>query len=283
MTPVDAKEGFTFGCDPELFILDKEGKPYPAAGLIPGTKEEPFKVQYGAVQVDGMAAEFNIEPAKDFTEFNRNIAAVISQLEKMLPEGFTLSNQSSVRFDPAVFDAAPDIAKELGCSPDFNAWTGEVNPPPSDPDDPYLRCLGGHVHLGWTKDQNLDDPQHVMNCRDVVRQLDWYLGAWSLRFDDDPARRKLYGRAGACRYKDYGVEYRVLSPFWVLTRERRMAVWNRLQYAIAHMRNGFVPDRAGNDYNAMVQNAINTTTKDPYLEKSFRFPIVSTDASFSRY
>ena len=50
------------GCDPEVFVA-KGGKFISAHGMIPGTKKAPHKVERGAVQVDGMALEFNIDPA----------------------------------------------------------------------------------------------------------------------------------------------------------------------------------------------------------------------------
>jgi hypothetical protein len=128
-----------------------------------------------------MAAEFNIDPTNNFKDFNRNIQAVINQLEKMLPDDHVLDFIPSVTFDEETFNDAPDKAKELGCSPDFNAWTGEVNPPPAMHDNPFLRTAAGHLHIGWCNDGDLTDPQHIMNCRDLVKQLDWYLGGWSVR------------------------------------------------------------------------------------------------------
>jgi hypothetical protein len=278
-------EGFQFGCDPELFVLGPDGKAVSAYGLIPGTKEEPYKVEDGAVQVDGTAAEFNIDPCSTFKDFNHKIESVMTQLEKMLPSGHTLSAVPFMRFDQAVFDAMPEESKELGCSPDFNAWTGEVNPPPNDPDDPLMRCAAGHLHLSWTPPDpiNLSDPQHIMNCRDIVKQLDWYLGGWSVRMDTDPTRRNLYGRAGACRFKNYGVEYRVLSNFWVTTRARRLAVWNRMQLAIQDMRKSFAPDRAGSSYNELLVEMINKTTPNKHLESNFPYPLRSTDTYRARY
>jgi hypothetical protein len=54
---------FKIGADPEFFLRDKAtGKFVSAHGLIPGTKRQPMKVDKGAVQVDGMALEFNIDP-----------------------------------------------------------------------------------------------------------------------------------------------------------------------------------------------------------------------------
>lgn len=273
-TPQDARPGFTFGCDPELFVFNPEGKPVPA-DMIPGTKIKPHKVDRGAVQRDGFAAEFNIEPVTTFADFNSNIEKVMKQLEAFLPQGYTLRPDPAVTFDKDVFDAAPDSMKELGCLPDMDAWTGDITPAPSLEDQPYLRCSGGHIHIGFPEGPySLGDSQHVMNCRDLVRQLDWYLGGWSLKFDADPTRRKLYGRAGACRIKPYGVEYRVLSSFWVTSRERRLQVWNRMQTAIRHMASQYMPDRAGEN-NALLVESINTSVKHPELYAIFRHPLTS--------
>jgi hypothetical protein len=275
---MEALGGFKFGCDPEGFIKNTQtGEYVTAEGLIPGTKLEPYPVKHGAVQVDGMAAEFNIDPASDFTTFNRNIAAVINQLEKMLPEHHVLEFVPAVRFREEEFNNAPDKAKELGCSPDFNAWTGEVNPPPANPDDPFLRTASGHLHIGWSEGEDITDAQHLLNCNDLVRQFDWMLGGWSVTVDTDPTRRNLYGRAGACRYKSYGVEYRVLSNFWVVSRELRLAVWNRMQLAIGSMAKEFMPDRAVSIYNTMLQSGINESKLPMELLRQYPYPLLQTE------
>ena len=269
-TALEAFEGFTFGCDPEMFILDEGGRPVSADGLLPGTKNEPYKVKNGAVQVDGMAAEFNIDPVDNFFDFNNNITSVIRQMKGMLPKGYSLSVVPSITFDEEVWGSAPSDAKELGCSPDFNAWEGNCNPPPSCPDNPRMRTASGHLHIGWTFDADLGDLSHILNCQDLVKQLDWYLGGWSLSVDKDAERRRLYGKAGACRYKDYGVEYRVLSNFWLTSKERRLSVWNRMNQAIFDMRNLYMPERAGT-WNKDLISSINTSTRNRSLEQNFSF------------
>lgn len=277
--PIEPMKGFSIGADPELFVLDETGKPVSAAGLIPGTKAVPHKVEGGAIQVDGMAAEFNIDPCTSFTEFNDRIKLVVKQLQGFLPTGYTLSAVPCIVFDEDVWDAAPEEAKELGCSPDFNAWTGTVNPPPNCSSNPRLRTASGHLHIGWTDDADMGDIQHILNCQDLVKQLDWYLGAWSLKMDPDPTRRLLYGKAGACRYKPYGVEYRVLSNFWLTTKERRLQVWNRLNQAIYDMRNMFMPDKAKN-YNEFLVSSIGTSERNRMLETQFRFPLITIDSIY---
>lgn len=276
-TPMD---GLTFGCDPELFILNNDtGKFVCAEGLIPGTKLEPYPVKDGAVQVDGMAAEFNIDPVNTFEDFDSKITSVMDQLTKMLPPNHTLVQKSAVVFDEDVWNDAPMKAKELGCTPDFNAWTGEVNPPPKC-DNKRLRTASGHIHIGWTKDADMTDIQHITACRDLVRQLDYYLGAWSVTQDSDPTRRLLYGKAGAMRFKPYGVEYRVLSNFWLQDSSTRLAVWNRLQKGIWDMgkvfrpqQGEFVPKGSSFSCNELVIKSINTSLIDSDVADSFYTPI----------
>lgn len=269
-------KGFKFGCDPELFILDQKGEPVCAEGLIPGTKSDPYPVLGGAVQVDGMAAEFNIEPADNYASFQGRVRTVMTELFKMLPKGYTFSDKPVVTFSEKVWEEAPDKAKELGCTPDFNAWTGLPNPPPNDPENPRMRTASGHIHLGWTEGESIADLQHLMNCQDIVKQLDWYLGAWSTTVDPYIERRRLYGKAGACRYKDYGVEYRVLSNFW-LFNDNILPVWNRLQRGILDMRDGFLPEASGySPWNGRVIKAVEEgLTNDETLTNNFQFPLLS--------
>jgi len=199
------------GCDPEGF-LEHKGELVSAHGLFPGDKANPFKVEKGAVQVDGMAFEFNIEPAASADEFVVNIAEVMAQLQGMIPE-YELILQPVAEFGQEYIDSQPDAAKEMGCDPDYNAWSGEANVKP-DANLPF-HTASGHVHIGWTEGQHVGDPEHAHACRSIVKQLDFFLGLPSLMFDGDVKRRSMYGAAGAYRPKPYGVEYRVLSNAWV--------------------------------------------------------------------
>lgn len=274
--------GFTFGADPELFIFNTKTKEYVCPdGIIPGTKEEPFKVQKGAVQQDGMAAEFNIDPASTFEEFDDNISVVLSELQKFLPPNHTLVAAPAVDFSTSVWEKASETAKALGCSPDFNAWTMEVNEPPHCEERPTLRTASGHLHIGWTKDADVGSRDHLIHCCDLVKQLDWYLGGWSVQADPDPTRRLLYGKAGACRFKSYGVEYRVLSNFWVMKKSSRHQVWNRMVKAILDMSQDFRPKtsekmsrRDGVHFNTLLIESINASKRNILLENRYYLPIL---------
>jgi hypothetical protein len=266
-------DGFKFGCDPEMFLKDDKGVPQSAYGIIPGTKQEPFKVEGGTVQVDGMAAEIGTDPAESFDEWNGHIVAVLRQLKEMLPSGWGLGLEPSVRFSQEIMDAQPETAKELGCDPDYNAWTGEVNPYPDTLNNPCLRTFSGHLHIGWTEKNIVTDELHVGNCRDLVKQMDWFLGAWSVQKDPDKTRRQLYGKAGAFRPKPYGVEYRVLSNFWLKSKDSRRDVWNRTQAAIASMRENEM-SKVHPNYSDEIVEIINASKRDAVFERAFAFPLM---------
>tara|TARA_B100001063_G_scaffold227047_2_gene237161 strand:- start:8148 stop:8996 length:849 start_codon:yes stop_codon:yes gene_type:complete len=199
------------GADPEVFLF-KDDAPISAVGIVPGTKANPFKVDKGAVQLDGMAAEFNIDPARSPKEFNENIQAVLTTLKEMVGE-HNLSAVPVAHFGHELIAAQPDSARELGCEPDYNAYTGKENPRP-DVNTPF-RTGAGHVHIGWTTDADPFSEAHFNDCRVLAKQLDAFLGIPSLGFDTDDTRRELYGDWGAFRPKPYGMEYRVLSNAWL--------------------------------------------------------------------
>jgi len=240
---------FRFGADPELFVTEK-GRFVSGHGMIPGDKKNPHPVKFGAVQVDGMALEFNIVPAEDEGSFVHNLVSVMDQMKEMIP-GYELNPVPCADFDKEVLAAQPEEALMLGCEPDFNAWTGEENPRPDAGVD--FRTGSGHVHIGWTEDQVAEDAKHRGIAFRIARQMDFYLGLPSLFFDADNRRRFLYGKAGACRIKPYGVEYRVLSNSWLSSKERMGWVYRSAEKAMKDASNGiFLENRFGD-----IQHIIN--------------------------
>jgi len=226
-------KNFLLGCDPEVFIVDATGKIVSAHDKLPGTKRKPFKVPGGAIQVDGVAGEFNIDPAASFEEWNDNIVKVWAALDALLPEGYSSVAVASTQFSPEDWSHIPPRAKALGCEPDFNAWTNRTNKKVK-PEDGFRTC-GGHVHFGWQGPACAIDAAHHRAATTFVKHLDWHLGAWSVLVDKDVQRRSLYGAAGCHRLKPYGVEYRTLSNFWIATEELRLEVWNRSMRAAASL------------------------------------------------
>lgn len=144
-----------------------------------------------------------------------------------------------------------EAALELGCDPDYDAYSGQANPRP-DGDVPF-RTAGGHVHVGWISDMPLDDPDHVEACQMLTRELDFYLGLASLFWDNDDQRRNMYGAPGAYRVKSYGVEYRSLSNAWLNDERIQDFVYTQVQRAFTNLANG---DSWYNQYNTLAQQVI---------------------------
>lgn len=247
------------GADPELFMRNPNtGSFVSAHGRVPGTKYEPFLVPNGAIQVDGTALEFNIDPAATAKEFVANIKSVRQTLESYVP-GFNVVAEPVAVYesDYWVFDV-PMEAQELGCDPDFCGWTEEVNPRP-EPGGKPMRTASGHVHIGWTSDADVFDKEHYLSCCQMARQMDYYLGIHSLLWDKDPIRRSLYGKAGAFRPKPYGVEYRVLSNRWLDSESLMTWVYNAVQAGTKAALNGeWIEDKYGD----LAQRIINDNIID---------------------
>jgi len=225
---------FLIGADPEFFVA-KKGKPVSAYGLVPGDKKKPYKVRRGAVQVDGMALEFNIDPVKSSIGFVNNINAVMKQILEMTPD-LEFYNGCVAEFGAEYIEAQPMDAKRLGCEPDFNAYTGKANPRP-DAKTPF-RTAAGHVHIGWTNDVDPHHPDHFEACRTLTKQLDFHLGIPSLLWDEDVKRRDLYGQVGCFRPTHYGVEYRVLSNAWLKSDLLKRTVYGNTIRAVKQLLDG---------------------------------------------
>jgi len=242
------------GADPEVFC-SQDGKVVSAYGLIEGNKRKPQPVRNGAVQVDGMALEFNINPASNEEEFLYNISDVLGQLKSMIPS-HEIIVEPIAEFGQDYIASQPDKAKELGCDPDFNAWTGSENPHPDG--DSGFRTAAGHVHIGWTKDASLKDESHLNLVKGLVRQLDFFLGLPSILYDGYSKRREMYGKAGAYRPKSYGCEYRTLSNLWLTDTNLTALIYKNVHQALDSLRSG---RDLSNKYGD-IQSIINESNRD---------------------
>lgn len=219
------KVKLTVGADPEVFVHSADG--YISGHEFPcGEKWAPKKTKHGSVQVDGTALEVNVRPAKNKKEFVKNVKDVIHDLETIVvshsPECW-LSFVPYVNFGHEYLSQLPIQQRALGCNMDFNAHTGKPNPMPDE--SVPIRTAAGHIHLGWGKFRITRE--HMNTCSDLVKELDFYLGLPSLKWDGDFHRRELYGKAGSFRPKTYGVEYRVLSNIWADDDDLAGFVYNR--------------------------------------------------------
>lgn len=228
------QQAILVGCDPEVFV-QQNGIFLSAFGLIKGDKKNPLPVRNGAVQVDGMALEFNTTPASSADQFILNVEDVYAQLRAMVPE-YQVVATPVADFDPMYMKAQPAAALELGCDPDYNGWTMNANDKPNG-DRPF-RTASGHVHIGWTEGQDIKSAEAFYAAGAVARQMDYFLGLPSLSYDDDVRRRELYGNPGCFRTKPYGCEYRTLSNAWLNSRATIEWVFNAVQAGMKRLMSG---------------------------------------------
>lgn len=90
------------GCDPEAFIYDAiTGRIGSAIGLIPGTKDKPYKItdQGHAIQTDNVMIEFCVPPTLDAVELYTSIQLCLTTIEGMLPENMKTVVQASAELD----------------------------------------------------------------------------------------------------------------------------------------------------------------------------------------
>lgn len=223
---------FKIGADPEMFMASLDGQLKASCGRIGGTKAQPMPLGIGegySIQEDNVAVEFNI-PAADnaeaLKEYLRKALKEISEgVRKMYK--FKIVNISAASFPEEELQS--EAARVFGCDPDFNAWTGRMNPRPQA-EDPNLRSCGGHVHIGVSREIQIPP-------RSVIKACDLFLGVPSVLMDKGELRKQLYGKAGAYRPKQYGpnnhgVEYRTLSNFWIFNNSTIDWVWSSVDKAL---------------------------------------------------
>lgn len=244
----------TMGCDPEIFL--RKGNEFLSAfGLFEGTKVQPTPLNKGAVQVDGMALEFNIEPANNIEEFVSNITEVLSQIRKQLKDGIDFDYKSTVHLTEEYMKTRSFEELEMGCEPDYNAYTGEENTKPTI--ERPMRTAGGHIHVGLGMEiPDTLETRGIINK--MVHLMDIFVGVPSLLIDKDDERREMYGKAGCLRYKSYGFEYRSLSNFWIQSETLMRWVYQQTEMAMNNFENydnilAMVPD---------AQDVINTSNRE---------------------
>lgn len=238
------------GCDPEVFVR-QHGTFKSAHGLIKGDKKNPHPVRSGAVQVDGMALEFNIDPASSEDAFAYNVQDVFNQLKLMVPD-YEIVTVPVAHFDEQYMKAQPSEALELGCDPDFDAWNNGVafvKPNALRP----MRTASGHVHIGWTDEGDASMDEAI----EVSKQMDFYLGLGSLAYDTDTERREMYGKAGCFRPKKYGVEYRTLSNAWLRSEKLMRWVFRNAKKGMLDLIDGKLLSQKYGD----ISDIINTSNK----------------------
>lgn len=217
---------FTLGCDPEFFIEDSSGKFIPAGdtGLITGDKYNPTPLNKGTMQVDGLAVEFGITPARSLNEWVDNIDLVTTQIKELLATGgYILSEKVNKKFSQEEWDSVKDEYKLIGCEPSYDILD---NMRPINfshlLNNERTRCCGGHIHIGWTQGKNMWDLAHINDCKIVSNMVTTLLSRIFYGAMDDGFRNTLADGSvrGNVRVKPYGVEVRFLDNRWVFNYKK---------------------------------------------------------------
>jgi hypothetical protein len=241
---------FKLGADPEIFLSDATDALISALDKFGGTKWEPKPMGIGdgfMIQEDNVAVEYNIPPADSQEVFRENIAKAMTYIKEQAEKySLKFSLLSAASFP---VDQLKDVrALTFGCDPDFNAWEGGKPNPRPRATDKTLRSAGGHIHIGYEFENRLA-------AVNFIKHLDLFLAVPSVLMDDGTRRRELYGNPGAFRYKEYGVEYRVLSNFWIFKPELVDWVYNNTSDALETFLSGDIK------INKLKNDIINTVKK----------------------
>lgn len=237
----------TCGCDPEIFVEHEDGTVFPAWEFMP-TEEEArkttkewlgkrwdYKTGNGntaqlvptwdspqenqcpkAVPAywDGVQAEFApwakgcLETLHDSTRIG--LKTVLDAARAKDPKA-KLTLKSVVELPEVILRDTDDKFIQFRCTPSYNVYNDAGEGVPDARTYKY-RCAGGHIHVGYKRTFT------APGIEQIVRGLDGVLGVAGVCLAagiDNPERRHTYGRAGEFRLPIHGLEYRVLSNFWL--------------------------------------------------------------------
>lgn len=241
----------TVGADPELFF-EKDGEIISAEGMVGGTKRKPKMIsdEGHSIQEDNVMAEFNIPPSSTKEDFVYNIEFVKSYLEVLANvQDAKLNFQASANLDRKFLKTKQ--ARRFGCSPDLNYYLKDVNKVPEATGT--LRTCGGHIHIGYDN-PNQEDSENIIFAMDAT------LGLKSLFIDGDDQRRTMYGKAGSFRFKEFGIEYRTLSNFWIASEDLVEWAYNETLNAIELINSGDI--EAVKEFSSQIEKAINENNRE---------------------
>jgi hypothetical protein len=218
----------TIGSDPEFFVLDPKGNPYPATLFAEGTKENPVLIESGFYQQrDNLSFEGNIPVCTTFEEFYKNMCFIRNFFQnKVAKFGYTLSPNGVEYFDRRYLKTPEGM--EFGCSSVVDSWNSQKGYYAERP-TPVLnrakyRVAGFHIHVGFVINCDINHKDMAIL---VGRLFDLFLTIPSQLIKPEPERIQSYGQYGMVRLKPYGVECRTLSSYF--TQENQLKwVWNQL-------------------------------------------------------
>jgi len=250
MNKIENKHNITLGADPETFICN-DTEIVSAEGLTEGGSKyapRPISDNGHAIQEDGIMFEYNIPPCSTEEEWVDNHTICQDYLSVLAEaHGYKFSKEVSAEINPIYLQTLQ--AKTFGCEPDYNVYLEDNNPTPDAQTN--LRCAGGHVAIGYPN-------ANEETTEKIVKAFDIFVVLPALFKDNDTRRRELYGSAGSFRFKDFGVECRSLSNFWIHSPDTMKWVFNQTLKAVNTVLDGEI-DELIEKYSTKVRKAIDTS------------------------
>jgi hypothetical protein len=215
------------GSDPEFFfhkrtLMGKMGSVIGAEKVLPKNGLKLWPESSGNKSrfiIDGVQAEMNPESFTCRQSMGGELSAMVRTIKKLAEKKRVIINWAPlVKVSPKEMRSLSPENKKFGCEPSHNAYDDYI--PMPDPEKYLFRSAGGHMHFGayFSSGDDMLTTAIKKDNKTVVMLLDIILGNTCVMIDRDPGnieRRKFYGRAGEYRLPTYGLEYRVLSNFWL--------------------------------------------------------------------
>lgn len=209
----------SLGCDPEFFFKVNK-RIVGAEHFIPKEGIQGRNIDSKFI-IDGVQAELNPRPNSCRANLANEIAGCFRVLQVELDKS---GSKVEVCFDQTVEISKEELDKldkknqMFGCDPSLSTNKGAgVKLAKVDPLKHLGRSAGGHIHIGHGQRAGLK--KVILEHPDkLVEMLDIICGNTCVLVDRDEGnakRRELYGAAGEYRLPEHGLEYRVLSNFWL--------------------------------------------------------------------
>lgn len=223
------------GTDPEFFFRNKDGivESTKALAMMPDRTYESWQGRgvisfnkdcFNMIVPDGVQVEIHPHASHCRELLAGSIHSLLCKLnyainnyynEEKEPLDLALDFSQVIKLTQKQLDDMSPEAKRFGCSPSLNVDRDLNGVISVDPAKYLYRSAGGHIHLG---NEQLIKMHNTKYIDMAVATLDLVLGNLCVILDRDPMqveRRKVYGRAGEYRKPPHGLEYRVLSNFWM--------------------------------------------------------------------
>lgn len=221
------------GADPEFIVLDYNNNPVNAIKTLKNSKANPIVENKFSFFYDNVLAEFNFPPANTEDIFIERIKQGLQKLQNLVSP-YKISFKAAIEF-PEPDEKNPNFY-EVGCDPDINAYTLRYNKLPENFFRTNLdRFAGGHIHIGGNENDVVTDS---LLKPIFVYMMDLFVGIPSVLLDQSVEafrRKKVFGKAGSYRPKSYGIEYRVLSPFWVANPDLSRLIFRLCEFVFNFM------------------------------------------------